>query len=178
LAAKAGGKGGKIRGDGEGRIAVYTGSFDPMTLGHLDIIARASRLFDTLVVAVGESRDKTPLFPTPERLELLSAVCADLANVKIESFRGLAVSFAVERGGVALVRGLRSLADYNYEMQMALMNRALAPALETVFIPTSSQFSHISSSLAKEIALHGGDVELLTPPLVAARLRKKVGKGK
>jgi pantetheine-phosphate adenylyltransferase len=88
----------------------------------------------------------------------------------------LAVSFAVERGGVALVRGLRSLADYNYEMQMALMNRALAPDLETIFIPTSPQYSHISSSLAKEIALHGGDVELLTPKLVAERLRQKIGK--
>jgi len=156
------------------RVAVYSGSFDPMTLGHLDVIRRASRLFDVLIVATGEASGKAPLFTTPERCEVIAAVVADLPNVKVESYRGLTVTFAEKQRAVALVRGLRSHSDYDYEMQMALMNRVLAPAIETLFIPTSPQFSHISSSLAKEIALHGGDVNLLVPPLVARKLADKI----
>jgi pantetheine-phosphate adenylyltransferase len=159
-----------------GRLAVYTGSFDPMTLGHLDVIHRASGLFDRLIVAIGEARDKNGLFPVQERVALITDVCADLPNVTVETFKGLAVDFAREHAAVAIIRGLRSSADYSYEMQMALMNRALASDVETIFLPTSPQFSHISSSLAKEIALHGGDLNLLVPPEVAKRLAAKVGK--
>lgn len=157
------------------RTAVYTGSFDPMTLGHLDVIERASGLFDRLIVGIGEASAKTPLFPLKERIALVKKICADLKNVEVESFKGLAVDFARSLKATALIRGLRSSADYNYEMQMALMNRAMAPDLETLFIPTSPQFSHISSSLAKEIALHGGDVNLLVPALVSKKLAEKIG---
>lgn len=156
------------------RLAVYTGSFDPMTLGHLDIIGRASRLFDELIVAIGEARGKVPLFPASERLELIAAACKSLPNVRTETFSGLAVEFAKKVRAIAMIRGLRSTSDYDYEMQMALMNRALATEVETIFIPTSPQFSHISSSLAKEIALHHGHVDLLVPPPVARALKAKI----
>jgi pantetheine-phosphate adenylyltransferase len=145
-----------------------------MTLGHLDVIERASGLFDLLIVAIGEARGKQPLFPTPERVALVAEICAGMPNGRVESFNGLATDFAASRGAAALIRGLRSSADYSYEMQMALMNRALQPGIETIFIPTSPQFSHISSSLAKEVALHGGDVNLLVPPLVAQRLTARM----
>ncbi len=154
--------------------AVYTGSFDPMTLGHLDVIERASSRFDRLVVGIGESGSKAPLFSLKERIELVTKTCAKLVNVEVRSFKGLAVDFATAAKAQTLIRGLRSSADYNYEMQMALMNRAMAPELETLFIPTSPQFSHISSSLAKEIALHGGKVNLLVPTLVSKKLAEKL----
>jgi pantetheine-phosphate adenylyltransferase len=137
------------------------------------VIERASGLFDRLVVGIGESTSKTPLFPLKERLELVAEICSGLKNVEVKSFTGLAVDFAEGEKAQALIRGLRSSADYNYEMQMALMNRAMAPDLETLFIPTSPQFSHISSSLAKEIALHGGKVNLLVPTLVSKKLAEK-----
>lgn len=155
------------------QVAVYTGSFDPMTLGHLDVITRASKLFKKVIVAVGEARGKAPLFTTAERLDLLRATTRDLGNVEVASFTGLAVDFAARQGPVALVRGLRSATDFAYEMQMAGMNHALKPAIDTVFLPTSPLFSHISSTLAKEIAHHGGDLTLLVPPLVAQKLSEK-----
>lgn len=156
------------------RTAIYTGSFDPMTLGHLDVIARASGLFDRLIVAIGESGGKQPLFTIKERLTQIAAVVKPYKNVEVASFAGLAVEFAKAQGAVALVRGLRSATDYAYEVQMALMNRVLQHDIETLFIPTSPEVSHISSTLAKEIALHGGKVELLVPPLVARKLADKV----
>lgn len=156
------------------RIAVYTGSFDPMTLGHLDVITRASKLFDRLIVAVGEAREKKPLFSVTERIDLVKAVCVKVKNIEVASFSGLAVDYAAQMGAICLIRGLRSTADYSYEMQMALMNRAMKPAIETVFFPTSPEYSHISSSLAKDIALHGGDMNLLVPPLVSKRLAEKM----
>ncbi len=156
------------------RIAVYTGSFDPMTLGHLDVIRRASQLFDELVVAMGEARGKTPLFTIAERKALIEETCADLTNIRVESFSGLAIAFAARKHARAMVRGIRSTADYAYEVQMALMNRAMRPEIETIFLPTSPEFSHISSSLAKEIALHGGDMRLLVPEPVAQKLAGKI----
>jgi pantetheine-phosphate adenylyltransferase len=153
---------------------VFAGSFDPLTLGHLDVIERASKLFDRVVVAMGESRGKAPLFTTEERAALIEAECARLGNVEPATFRGLAVEFAKAQGAVAFIRGVRSSLDFAYEMQMAQMNRALAPAIETIFIPTAPLVSHISSSLAKEIAKHGGDLALLVPPRVAKRLARKV----
>lgn len=156
------------------RIAVYTGSFDPMTLGHLDVIRRASVLFDELIVAMGEARGKEPLFTVSERKALIEATCRDLDNIRVESFDGLAVEFAARVHALTLVRGIRSTTDYAYEVQMALMNRAMRPEIETIFLPTSAEYSHISSSLAKEIALHGGDMRLLVPEPVAQKLAKKL----
>lgn len=155
------------------RIGVYAGSFDPITLGHLDVIRRASLLFDRIIVGVGESRGKAPMFTVAERVAMIAEACKDLANVKAEAFKGLAVEFARARGALALVRGIRSSADYPGEMQMAAMNRALAAGIETVFLPTSPTLAHVSSSLAKEIAHHGGDTLLLVPPSVATRMAEK-----
>lgn len=157
-------------------VAVYAGSFDPLTLGHLDVIKRASGLFSSLVVAVGEAREKKPLFPYEERVALIQDCTSGLKNVTVESFSGLAVNFARKVGAGAMIRGVRSTADYAYEVQMALMNRAMTPEIETIFIPTSPQYSHISSSLAKEIALHGGDMSLLVPPVVVNKLAEKLKK--
>lgn len=158
----------------KGTLALYAGSFDPLTLGHLDVIRRASGLFQNLIVAVGAAREKQPLFPAEERVELIKACTSDLKNVKVEIFTGLAVNFARLKNAGAMIRGIRSTADYAYEVQMALMNRAMTPEIETLFIPTSPQYSHISSSLAKEIALHGGDMSLLVPPLVVKKLAEKI----
>lgn len=158
----------------ETRTAVYTGSFDPMTLGHLDVIERAAKLFDRLIVAVGAAQGKNAVFTVPERLKLMADVVKPLKNVEVASFPGLAVDYAKSEKAVVLIRGLRSATDYAYEVQMALMNRAMAPTIETLFLPTSPEYSHISSSLAKEIALHGGKVSLLVPPLVAKKLAEKV----
>lgn len=158
------------------RVAIYTGSFDPMTLGHLDVIKRTSPLFDEVVVAIGEARGKAPLFSLEERIALIRKVTGNLSNVSVSSFAGLAIEFAKERNAVVMVRGIRSTTDYAYEVQMALMNRAMAPKVETIFFPTSPEYSHISSSLAKEIALYGGDLRLLVPREVAADLAKKFAK--
>jgi pantetheine-phosphate adenylyltransferase len=157
-----------------GRLAVYTGSFDPLTFGHLDVIRRAATLFDTLIVAVGIARGKTTLFSVEERLAMIREVCSDLTNVKADSFSGLAVEFAGKVGAVAMVRGVRSSADYTYEVTMAHMNRALKPGLETLFLPTAPAFSHVSSTLAKEIASYGGDPGLLCPPQIVPKLRAKL----
>jgi pantetheine-phosphate adenylyltransferase len=153
---------------------LFPGSFDPMTLGHLDVARRASVLFDEVIIAVGESRDKTPLFATDERLELIRDVCSDLDNLTVKSFSGLVVDFAVKEGVVAIVRGLRSSADYTYELQMALMNRVLEEKIETVFIPTSPEYAHISSSLTKEIAKHHGDLSKLVPLIVSQKLTERM----
>ena len=156
-----------------GRIGVYTGSFDPLTLGHLDVIRRAASLFDTLIVAIGIARGKSTLFTLDERLCMIREVCADLGNVKTDSFSGLAVEYARDVGAIALVRGVRTSADYTYEVTMAHMNRAMLPSLETLFLPTSPNYSHVSSSLAKEIASYGGDPGLLCPPQVVKYLQAR-----
>jgi pantetheine-phosphate adenylyltransferase len=156
------------------KVALYMGSFDPMTLGHYDVIKRASNLFDKLIVGIGEARGKTSLFTVEERLAMIKEMTRELANVETHAFMGLAINYAAKIGAIAMVRGVRSSADYSYEMQMALMNRAMNPGIETIFFPTSPQYSHISSSLAKEIALHGGDMNLLVPPLVSKRLAERV----
>lgn len=156
------------------KVAVYTGSFDPLTLGHLDIITRAASLFDRLIIAIGEARGKNTLFTIDERVAMIRESCSHMSNVEATSFSGLAVEFAAKVGASALVRGLRSGADYTYEVTMAQMNRSLRPNLETIFLPTSPALSHISSTLAKEIASHGGDAGLLCSPQIAARLCAKL----
>ncbi|MGH9750674.1 MAG: pantetheine-phosphate adenylyltransferase [Candidatus Polarisedimenticolia bacterium] len=155
------------------RTAVYPGTFDPITNGHLDIITRGMRLFDTIVVAILRNPDKEPLFPVDERVEILKAVVAPLTSVRVEAFDGLLVDYARERGAQAIVRGLRALSDFEYEYQMALMNQRLAPDLHTIYMMPSEAYSYVSSRLVKEVARLGGDVTGLVPPEVAARLKRR-----
>ncbi len=154
----------------ERRIAVYPGSFDPVTYGHLDIITRAAHLFDQLYVAVLHNPAKQPTFSADERVEMLRECSAHLANVHCEQFDGLVVAYARSRGAVAIVRGLRAVSDFEAEFKMAAMNRYLDPDIETVFMMTASEYSFISSSIVKEVASFGGDVRQYVPPGVARRL--------
>lgn len=155
------------------RRAVCPGSFDPVTNGHLDIISRASELFDEVVVAVLVNHKKTGLFTIPERIEILQEVTADLGNVVIGSFHGLLVDFCMEHEIRSIVKGLRAVSDFDYELQMAQMNRRLAD-VDTVFMSTNPLYSFLSSSLIKEVATHGGDVAGLVPEVVTARLEAKI----
>ncbi len=156
-------------------VAVYPGSFDPVTFGHLDIIGRASAIFDRVYVAVLRNPAKTPLFSVDERLAMLKEACQDLANVRCEAFSGLVVDFARSKGARVIVRGLRALSDFEYEFVMAAMNRHLNTEVETVFIMTSSEYAFVSSSLIKEVAQFGGDVTRWVPPGVARRLAGRFG---
>lgn len=157
----------------EKKIAIYAGTFDPMTNGHLDVITRASRIFDRVVVAVGMNSSKKTLLDLEERKELISKVCIDLENVDVQHFEGLIVDFANKIEAKTLVRGIRTEADFVYEMQMAMMNSHLSEKLETIFIPTKQSLSHVSSSLVKEVVKLGGDVSALVPKLVYQNLVKK-----
>ena len=149
--------------------AVCPGSFDPVTNGHLDIIERAAKLFDEVVVAVGVNKSKNRLFSPDERLEMLTRACAQWENVRIDSFAGLLTEFCREGEIDAIVKGLRGVSDFDYELQMAQMNSSLAP-VETVFVPTSPEWSFLASSLIKEVATLGGDVTGLVPEFVRERL--------
>jgi len=155
------------------RRAVCPGSFDPVTNGHIDIIARASALFDEVVVAVGVNKSKQRLFTAEERIEMLTAVCAGYENVRIDSFQGLLTNFCKDQGAHTIVKGLRAVSDFDYELQMAQMNSSLAE-IETVFVPTSPEYSFLASSLVKEVAAFGGDVSSLVPPLVLDRLTARL----
>lgn len=158
-------------------VALVPGSFDPVTLGHLDIIERAARHFDTLIVAVIRNPQKTTsLFTLQERQELLAECLAHLPNIKIEFFKGLLVEFAKEHGAQAIVKGLRAVSDYEYEMQMAQMNQRLS-GIDTLFVATSPQYSFLSSSLVKEVARFGGDVSSMVPAVVQARLGDRFSEG-
>jgi pantetheine-phosphate adenylyltransferase len=159
--------------------AVYTGSFDPVTLGHLDVIQRAARIFRTVVVGVGINPDKDPLFSPDERVRLVRDSVADLANVRVERFDGLAVSFVRRHGARVLLRGMRSLTDIEAEFTMSLANRKLDPEIETVFLMTDAQFSHVSSSLLKQITPLADDASLeqFVPGPVIAALREKFRAG-
>ena len=155
--------------------AIVPGSFDPVTNGHIDIIARAAQLFGHVTVAVATNSQKAPMFTIAERLEMLREVCAQIPNVSVGTFDGLLVEYAVQRGASAIVKGLRAVSDFEYEFQMALMNRRLYPTVETVFMMTGSEHSYLSSSIVKEIARLGGSVEGLVPDSVRQRLREKIG---
>lgn len=155
--------------------AAYTGTFDPITNGHADVIRRAARLFPELIVAVANNSSKRSIFEPQERIELARAVLADLDNVSVVGTSGLVVDFAREQGVCVLVRGVRGVADYEYERQMAVMNAHLNPAVETVLLAPSPQFAHISSTLVREIALLGGDISGLVPAVVAEALARKSG---
>ena len=150
--------------------AVYVGAFDPLTLGHFDVISRAAKIFHRLVLGIGTNPSKSPKFSVEQRIEILKEVCREMPSVSVASFDGLAVDFAHSLGATVMVRGLRTEADYVYEMQMAMMNRTLGEDLETVLIPTRQDLSHVSSSLVKEVATLGGDVSALVPPEVLREL--------
>ncbi|MCJ8010552.1 pantetheine-phosphate adenylyltransferase [Paenibacillus sp. KQZ6P-2] len=155
------------------RVAVYPGSFDPVTMGHLDIIQRAARQFDVLIVAVLNNRSKQPLFSIEERMDLIRQVTAHLPNVEVDSFRDLTANYVKHRNAQAIVRGVRSLTDFEYEFQMASTNHKLNPDAETVFMMTNLKYSYVSSSIVKEIAAFQGDVKDLVPPEVEKALRLK-----
>ena len=155
--------------------AIYPGSFDPVTNGHLDLIARGATIFDRLIVAVARNLDKDPLFAVRERIEMLEAVTFDWKNVEADVFDGLLMDYARERGARVILRGIRAVSDYEYELQMAMMNRKIEPQIETVFMLPGEAYSYLSSRLVKELARLGGPVKGLVPPLVEERLRAKVG---
>jgi pantetheine-phosphate adenylyltransferase len=152
------------------RIAVYPGSFDPLTNGHLDILARARRLADRVIVAILEQDQKTPLFSVEERMAMIQEIVGSDTSIVVSSFSGLLVDFAGRTGASIIVRGLRAVSDYEYELQMALMNRRLAPAIETVFLMAKEEYSYVSSRLVKELARLGGDLTGLVPTIVRQRL--------
>ena len=155
-------------------LAVYPGTFDPLTLGHEDLVRRAAQLFDRVIVAVAMAHHKKTLFSLEERMEMAREALHDCPQVQVEAFDGLVTTFTATRGGKAMVRGLRSGTDFDYEFQLAGMNRALVPELETVFLTPSSQYQFISSTLVREIATLGGDVAQFVSPTVLQRLLPKV----
>jgi len=157
------------------RIAIYPGSFDPLTNGHVDIITRGARLFDRIVVAFLRNVDKAPLFSVEERVEIARRVFQGRPEVEVDTFDGLLVEYARRRRACAIVRGLRAISDFEYEMQMALMNRRLVSDVETVFMMPAEAYSYVSSRLVKEVFALGGDVSGLVPPVVEERLRQKQG---
>ena len=156
-------------------IAIVPGSFDPVTNGHLDIIKRTSDLFDTVYVSILSNSSKNPLFSVEERIELIKRVTNDLKNVKVESFTGLLVDYAREKNAKFIVKGLRAVSDYEYEVQMSLTNKRLAPEIETFFITTNSKYSYLSSSIVKEVAKYGGDITEMIPPEIIEDIKEKIG---
>ena len=158
-------------------LAVYPGSFDPLTNGHVDIIERGARLFDQIIVAILINAEKSPLFSMNERVEIARAVFKHLPNVEVDTFHGLLVDYVERRRAQVIVRGLRAVSDFEFEFQMALMNQRLKPRIETVFMMPAEQYTYISSRLIKEVFSLGGRVHGLVPDMVEERLRQKVTKG-
>jgi pantetheine-phosphate adenylyltransferase len=155
--------------------AIYPGSFDPPTNGHLDLMERGSKLFDHLTVAVLNNPGKDPLFTVTERVEMLREAAQPFSNISVATFDGLMVEFVRKQGATAVLRGIRAISDYEYEFQMALMNRRLAPEIETVFLQPAGRYSFVSSRLIKEVFAFGGDISGLVPPHVLKRLRDRIG---
>ncbi len=154
-------------------IAIYPGTFDPPTNGHLDLIRRGAKIFDELIVALLRNSEKTPLFTHDERFSMLQQCVKSIPNVKVDSFDGLLVDYAMRKGAKAVLRGIRAVSDYEYELQMAWMNRKLAPELETIFMMPAEAYSYLSSRLVRGVVKLGGSVEGLVPELVEQRLREK-----
>ena len=153
------------------RHCIYPGTFDPITYGHLDVLSRAAKLFDRVTVAVAESSGKAPLFTSEQRVEMIAPNLADLPHVRVTTFRGLLVEFCIAEKADAIIRGLRALSDFEFEFNMALMNRHLEPRLETLFVMPNELFSYTSSTLVKQVATFGGDVTHFVPPNVAVALK-------
>ena len=157
------------------RRAIYPGTFDPITNGHLDIIERSTRVFDEVIIALLMNIDKKPMFSIQERVEMIQQVNR-WKHVKVDTFQGLLVHYAVSQKAQVIVRGIRAVSDYEYELQMALMNRRLEPSLETVFMMSAEEYSHLSSSLIKEVFVLGGSITGLVPQVVEERMRSKLGR--
>ena len=155
------------------QLAIYAGSFDPPTNGHLDLVDRASRLFPRLIVAVGKNPTRAPLFDPDARIEMMREICKPYSNVVVDSFEGLLVDYGKRVGARVIVRGLRAGADFEYELQIAHANADLKPEIDTVFLPTRTNYGFISASLVREIASHGGDVSRYAPPVVCAALKRR-----
>lgn len=158
------------------RHCIYPGTFDPITLGHLDVLGRAAKLFDKVTVAIAENAGKGPLFTAQQRLEMIQPNVASLPNVTVTTFNGLLVEFCMAQKADAIIRGLRALSDFEFEFNMALMNRHLEPRLETLFVMPNEQYSYTSSTLVKQVARYSGDVSKFVPPNVAAALRSAFAK--
>ncbi|WP_313583775.1 pantetheine-phosphate adenylyltransferase [Lacrimispora sp.] len=156
------------------RKAVYPGSFDPVTFGHLDIIERSARMSDHLIIGVLNNNSKTPLFSVEERVNMLKSLTKHLPNVEVESFGGLLVDFVRANQADAVIRGLRAVTDFEYELQIAQTNRVMAPEIDTVFLTTNLKYSYLSSSIVKEIAAYGGEINTFVPACVAERVMKKM----
>jgi pantetheine-phosphate adenylyltransferase len=156
------------------KIAIYPGTFDPITNGHLDIVHRASKLFNTVIVAISNNIQKNPLFSLDERKNLVQETVKGLSNVEVDVFNELLVQYAKRKGASILIRGLRALSDFEYEFQMALMNRKLAPELETVYLMPSEEYTYINSTIAKEVFNFGGKVDCFLPSIVIDALKKKL----
>ena len=154
--------------------AVYPGTFDPMTMGHVDLVKRASKLFDSVIIAIASSDSKKPMFSLEERIDIGNKIFADDPKVEVVGFSGLLVNFAKENGADILIRGLRVVADFEYEFQLANMNRAMSPEIESVFLTPKEEYSYISSSLVKEIATMGGDVKRFVDPVTLEALNRKI----
>ncbi len=159
-----------------GRTAIYPGTFDPITYGHMDIIERAVEIFDQVIVSLGRNPEKDPLFTLDERLAMITEAVSDLPGVQVDTFTGLVVRHAQEIGADALIRGLRAVSDFEYEFQMALVNRRLAPEIITVFLMPNEKFTYLNSKIVREVASLGGDVGRFVPPPVEERLRRVLGK--
>ena len=157
------------------RIGVYAGTFDPLTNGHLDIIIASLRLFDKVIIAVATALEKEPLFTVSERKKTIEMAVSGQKNIEIDSFDGLLVEYAKEKGACAIIRGIRAFSDFEYEFRMALMNRTLAPEVETIFLMPSDKASYLSSSLIKEIVLLGGSIKDFVPAVVEEQLKKRYG---
>ena len=156
------------------KIAIYPGSFDPVTYGHIDIIERASKLTDQLIIGVLKNSSKTPLFSTDERVKMLSEAVSYIPNVSVESFEGLTVEFAKSRGANAMIRGLRAVTDFEYELQLSQTNKVLEQTIDTIFLTTNLKYSYLSSTITKEIAAYGGDISRFVPPAVEKALKEKL----
>ncbi len=155
--------------------AIYPGSFDPVTRGHLDIIKRAAKIFDLLTVSVLNNSGKTPLFSVDERVKMLQDACRDIPNVRIDTFSGLTVDYAREMGVDVIIRGLRAITDFEYELQMAQTNRKMLPTVDTIFLTTSLEYAYLSSSIVREVASYGGDIQEFVTPDVAEKIYKRFG---
>lgn len=156
------------------KLAIYPGTFDPLTRGHEDLVRRSARLFERVVVGIADSRSKKPLFELNERVEMAREILSDMPNIEVFGFTGLLTDFIRERGGHIIVRGLRAVSDFEYEFQMAGMNRRLSPDVETLFLTPSDEYMFLSATIVREIGLLGGDVSTFVHPIVAERIRQKL----